>query len=66
MYVAAVLPFLNFVVFTYIFKKRLKAVQNDIKSGKIEVNEKCVEINNLAEKVNTVSEVSHMLQVTEE
>ncbi len=65
MYVAAFLPFLNFVAFTYIFKKRLKGVHNDIKKGKIEVNGMCDYINVLASKVNTVSEVSHMLQVVD-
>ena len=66
LYVAAFLPFLNFVVFTYIFKKRLNGVQKDIMSGKTEVFSICEEINVLASKVNTVSEVSHMLQVTGE
>lgn len=66
LYVAAFVPFLNFVVFTAIFKKRLNGVQDDIKRGKTEVIDKCKVINELASKVNTVSEVSHMLQVTNE
>ncbi len=65
MYFAAFLPFLNFVAFTYIFKKRLNGLQNDIKKVKCEVISKCHDINVLASKVNTVSEVSHMLQVVD-
>ena len=65
MYFAAVLPFLNFVVFTFIFKNRLNGLQNDISNSKKKVQKKCDEINALAKKVNTVSEVSHMLELTE-
>ena len=65
MYFAALLPYLNFVVFTFIFKKRLQGVQNEIRKTKGEVAKKCDAINALADKVNTVSEVSHMLELTE-
>lgn len=65
MYFAALLPYLNFVVFTYIFKKRLQGVQNEISKTKSKVANKCSDINALANKVNTVSEVSHMLEVTD-
>lgn len=65
MYFAALLPYLNFVVFTFIFKRRLQGVQNEIRKTKSEVAKKCDAINALANKVNTVSEVSHMLEVTD-
>lgn len=64
LYFCSILPFLNFGVFTIIFKKRLKGVQNEIKDSKDRVSKKCDEINVLANKVNTVSEVSHMLELT--
>ena len=65
LYSCSILPFLNFGVFTIIFKKRLKGVQDEIKDSKDKVSEKCAEINVLANKVNTVSEVSHMLELTD-
>ena len=65
MYLAALLPFLNFVVFTFILKNKLKQVQNNIRQIKDIVLRWCNDINALANKVNTVSEVSHMLELTE-
>lgn len=65
-FASAILPFFNFIIFTYITYRRLHKVRKEILNVQKEIEKTSGEINGIVNKMAIVSEVSHMLQRADE